>query len=344
MAFTVNQVRHFYVANKPTSGDLVVKHEGTEVTDKLSDAEANGAIKLHVNEKANHIYFEYKSPGGVVRTDLINLSQISYIKHIKAKDMRHPLKRVKVSFEGNPTFKGEAVLRVTFNRFLTMSEENKEFAVTVHIEDSATPSSDYYKEMALSLAKTIERSFPGMVQVDLETGGTGVNNIVTLVPVKANTKKASLSATYTGLVVTELPQPWERGLVPQGLGIDFDFTGFVKSDTKVNTVSYVAPKDLDTRAIKNGCKIADMEWYYHGARGDMYRGANYPYHFITEYVADPTKEYDVLELHYAFSDQGTLNYNSEKDITIAAATTEVTDLKAAILEAATNKKVVIEEV
>jgi hypothetical protein len=55
-----------------------------------------------------------------------------------------------------------------------------------------------------------------------------------------------------------------------------------------------------------------------GERGDQYRYMGYPNYIPTQYLVDPTKEYNVLELHHAFTDTGVNSYRSEKDITIVA--------------------------
>jgi hypothetical protein len=51
--------------------------------------------------------------------------------------------------------------------------------------------------------------------------------------------------------------------------------------------------------------------------------AGWPNIIPTEYPVDPTKEYDALELHFAFTDEGVNSYRSEKDITIVAETGNV---------------------
>jgi hypothetical protein len=55
-----------------------------------------------------------------------------------------------------------------------------------------------------------------------------------------------------------------------------------------------------------------------GERGDQYRNMGWPNVIATTYLVDPSKEYNVLELHYAFTDTGVNSYRSEKDITIVA--------------------------
>jgi hypothetical protein len=55
-----------------------------------------------------------------------------------------------------------------------------------------------------------------------------------------------------------------------------------------------------------------------GERGDQYRNMGWPNVIPTQYLVDASKEYNVLELHHAFTDQGVNSYRSEKDITIVA--------------------------
>jgi hypothetical protein len=55
-----------------------------------------------------------------------------------------------------------------------------------------------------------------------------------------------------------------------------------------------------------------------GERGDQYRNVGWPHVIKTTYLVDPTKQYNVLELHYAFTDTGVNSYRTEKEITIVA--------------------------
>lgn len=58
-----------------------------------------------------------------------------------------------------------------------------------------------------------------------------------------------------------------------------------------------------------------------GERGDQYRGKGWPNVIPTKYLVDPTQQYHVLELHYAFTDTGVNSYRTEKEITIVAPAT-----------------------
>ena len=83
-----------------------------------------------------------------------------------------------------------------------------------------------------------------------------------------------------------------------------------------NTTPDKASATVGVDAIGNGKKIADLEWFCMGERGDQYRMIGYPNYIPTEYLVDPSKEYNALELHFAFRDEGVNSYRSEKEITI----------------------------
>ena len=71
--------------------------------------------------------------------------------------------------------------------------------------------------------------------------------------------------------------------------------------------------------VTSGYRVADMEYFAMGERGDQYRMIGYPDVIETEYLVDPAKEYDVLVVHYAYKGANEGDYKSEKDLIIAGA-------------------------
>lgn len=69
--------------------------------------------------------------------------------------------------------------------------------------------------------------------------------------------------------------------------------------------------------VTSGYRVADMEYFAMGERGDQYRMMGYPDVIETEYLVDPAKEYDVLVVHYAYKGANEGDYKSEKDLIIA---------------------------
>jgi hypothetical protein len=84
--------------------------------------------------------------------------------------------------------------------------------------------------------------------------------------------------------------------------------------------------------IINGKKIADAEWFHSGARGDMYRGFGYPHSVKTKLLANEATAYDTLDIHYAYVGPNEGAQKSEKTITVAGTSAQLTALKDALGE------------
>jgi len=82
--FSTNQVRNLYVA----------KAMGT-----VGEASADGTIQAASDLAKTHLYFKYKSPGGQVRSDLINIASITSAKATDASNLVHKLTKYKVALD-----------------------------------------------------------------------------------------------------------------------------------------------------------------------------------------------------------------------------------------------------
>ena len=161
--------------------------------------------------------------------------------------------------------------------------------------------------------------------------------------------EVSGSGNSAKLVITEKPQDWTLGIGQQervyfdvnptqiyldgddpiwGVVADATPALYVKKggngadkDDLVPNSSLVA----GTNALGNGHQIADLEWFCAGERGDIYRMAGYPNYIPTQYMVVPSEEYNVIEFHFAFTDEGVNSYRSEKDITIVSTDTAELD-------------------
>ena len=145
---------------------------------------------------------------------------------------------------------------------------------------------------------------------------------------------AALTATesYTDIIIDEVEQPWRRG-VAQVEPVNFNTTcGTILMDGDDVIWGTVEKKTGDK--IQNGKQIADMEWFYHGTRGDIYREATYPDNFDFKPLVDETKAYHTLDIHFAYVGPGVEVAKSERTITIVCATaTELNKLITALKNA-----------
>lgn len=78
-----------------------------------------------------------------------------------------------------------------------------------------------------------------------------------------------------------------------------------------------------TTTVSGKFKLADMEYFALGERGDEYRQMGWPaVTYDADYKIDPkvAQEYDVLVVHFAFAGSNDQSHLSEKDLIIAAPT------------------------
>lgn len=292
--FSTKQNRQFYVAKAYSA-----------TVDNSSDEGTIGGIKAINNGLDKELYFLYKGADTVLRSDIIQLKNLNYVKAIKASDMVVPLKSVKVSVSGS-IIKGEDyVLGINFRAFFADSDKDtyyKNAVVHATAEMVSTPLK-FYQAMVASLNLNFAR----------EVGATATSN-----------PYLTFSASASGVTITEKEQGWTLGVEPQRR-VYFDaipttiYDG--SEDVQWGVVADLTPAKEDavvgTNAIGNGKKIADLEYFCMGERGDQYRNMGWPNVIATKYLVDASQEYNLIELHYAFTDEGVNSYRSEKDITIA---------------------------
>lgn len=291
--FSTNQARHLYVASSKGNSTL-------------------GAILPKADDAKTHLYFEYMGPGGLVRSDLIDIKNIMYAKVTKADAMARKLNAVTVTLNGDPVGGQDYILKVAFRQFMSPSDANiyTKFGM-VHATSGMTVS-NFYKELAISLAKNFSREGVQLVKFYLVGGGE----------VTATTDAASLTGTYTGVTIEEVEQDWVLGVKPQ-TPVYFEVScGTVTVDGDEVTWGEVKKVTAIGAPVKNGKIIADLEYFCMGERGDTYRNIGWPNVIPTKYMVDPTKEYHVLDIHYAYVGSNEAVQKSEKDLTIVCADAE----------------------
>ena len=314
--FSINQVRHLYVAKALKSST------------NLLTTDAAGSILPKGDKDKTHLYFQYMSPGGIVRSDLIAVDKIMSAKATGSDNLAHKLTRVLLTLDANvsadPVAGQEYITRIAFRQYIGLSEKDQNFKYGfVKVTPSIKNASDFYKKMAISIADNVSRDITPLVTVYLKTS----DSEELVVP---KTKEAALSGTYTGIILEEAVQDWELGTMPQ------EFIPFTVQPTTivVDGEEYVWGKvesQAATHKVENGHNIADLEYFCVGARGDHYRMMGYPHVIKTTYLANPEAKYDTLNIHYAFTDSNEGIQKSEKDITIACVNDgSHTDMKALI--------------
>lgn len=157
--------------------------------------------------------------------------------------------------------------------------------------------------------KDLVAANPGIAEMITVAGTDGTVVLLEATPVALTGGDAS------GLIVEEAPQEWILGTFPQ---VPVNFT--LMPDSIVvngdNRIWGLVEKQASTNSIPDGHKIADLEYFCMGERGDVYRMMGFPNVIRTKYLVDPDLKYNTIDIHYAYVGPNEAVQKSEKDITI----------------------------
>lgn len=318
MIFSVNQTRQLYVANS----------KGTVGANSVA-----GTIERVVTPD-NELFFKYMGAGGQTRSDLIDIKHVLYATHTPASKLHPRYAETTVTLDtdingGNPISGQDYILRLVFKNYRSLSPEDQYVKFGAVHAVANMSASKFYATLGVSLAKNFSKEEIQLVEFVLTEAGQETI-------VKASDKADDLSAehTFDGLKIREIEQPWILGVKAQEpayfevIPTTVTFNGDEVIWGKATPISYVTPAEA-----VNGKLIADMEYFFMGERGDQYRNVGWPYVIPTTYLADPSKDYDVLEIHYAYVGSNESVQKSEKDITIVG---EASVIKALCKELKSN--------
>ena len=302
--FNVNQNRQFYVINEV-------------ITDTSTEPTKEGQIKLGKTADGKQFWFKHFGKGGLTRTDLIDVDKVCYVKSTPKADMQRKLKKATVTLStdvngGAPIAGQDYILRIQVDNYLAPGDACVLIrSGAVHAVKGMT-AAKFYEKMVESLNMNFSRDPQPLLKFEVS-------------------KTADGSHTANGITITEVgDQPWRLGVLSQEA---------VNFEAIPTTVRYDGEEVFwgsteygeTTTTVGNGKQVADLEYFCMAERGDMFRNMGWPNNIDVKYMVDPTKEYDMLDLHYFFSGDGVQVHKSEKDITFVAADTAVmTKLKTAL--------------
>lgn len=277
--FSVNQVTHVYPYMSTTEGE---------------------AGYLALVEGKDYIYFQHTNAlKERVRTDIIKKANVISATLTAAADMEETLKQFKVSLDeevngGAPVAGQDYLLRITIPQYGGMSDMHTQVKHGVVHAYSGMDAATFYTKMVESLTKNFSRE---------------------LAPI------FTFEAAADGVLIKEVEQEWILGVKPyESVKVT---AGHIQSDAiifdgeeRIWGKTTDVTEDLTT--IANSKKIADLEYFSMGDRGDLYRNIGWPHVVPTKYLVDATAAdgYDVINIHYAYVGSNEAVQKSEKDLTI----------------------------
>lgn len=323
--FSVNQVRQLYVATALKTSHVLASDDA-------------GSIAVKNDTAKNHLYFEYKGADNLMRSDLIDIKNILHAKATNASAMAHKLKSVTVTLDSNvnggaPVAGQDYILRIAFRQYVGMSDEDQYFKYGVVHAYAGMDADEFYKVLALSIAKNFSREVVPLIKIEVHSaatkskGGFDSNGYMVVTPTTKDNGKSNATNPYyatdtlvtdiDSIRITEVEQPWRLGVMAQ-TPVYFTVQS-VPVTVNGDERHWAVLTEGTNGSIGNGKTIADLEYFCMGERGDMYRQVGWPHNIPTTYLVDPTKTYCVFDIHYAYVGANESVQKSEKTITIVCA-------------------------
>lgn len=305
MNFSTNQVMHFYV-NDSAKGcvantTIAKRHDGGFKLVFTTDGSVPSAKGANV----------------VATTDVIQ--NVLWGKLTQAEKLAIPYTAAKITLDakvnnGAPVKGEDYVVRVSYPEVGGLGNEGW---TTKTVTARATEAGALYAALAVDLAKAFSND--------------GVLAVRTTAGVLLTGEEKTADVTTEGIIITQADPTatYEVGVAPVVIA---PFT--VSASTIIVEGEAVQPfaessfevvESVDEKGkadvIPNGYKVADMEYFALGERGDQYRNAGWPDVIRKSkdyYKVDPAGEYDVLNVHYAFKGDNANAHLCEKDLIIVA--------------------------
>ena len=323
--FTENQSRQLYVVNSVVAAN--------------ADPVNAGDVKLKETADNKEFFFNIMgaTDDGLQRSDLVNKCQIMDIRATAADDMKHIMKKVEVTLDSNvsatPIVGQDYVLNVNINGYIANGNDSIKVKFGA-AKAFTTVADDLYKALALNLAKNFSPKIEPVKLVKITLKGDANNTEIT-----NKTKLSDLSAiTATGIIIEEVEQPWRLGAAK----VEYvDFT-VQPSTIYANQMDQIWGVVTDvtannTNALPNSKIVADMEYFFHKNRGDIYGMQGWPINIDTKYMVNPSDAngYSMIDIHFYYEGNSHNIGHSEKTITLVGSKTElakiVSDLESNIL-------------
>lgn len=322
MIFTEKQSRQLYVVNSLAAANA-----------EVTNTDAAGKFKMKKTQDGE-LYFKVKgaTADGLQRSDLITKKNIIHVTATAASDMEHKMHKKEVVLKsdvngGNPVVGQDYILTVEIKNYVACGDDSTliKFGAARAFSNDADA---LYKALAINLAKNFSNESVPLIKITLK--GDAANTEIT-----AKTKVADLSAiTATGIVIEEVEQPWRRGIAAQEF-VNFEL---IPSTIYTNGMDLIwgdvtDVTEANTNVIPNSKKVADMEWFFHKNRGDIYgSGDCCPDTIETKYMVDPSNAagYAILDIHY-YAESNSLGVgHSEKTITLVCPDADKAELESVV--------------
>ena len=246
---------------------------------------------IKVNSDGDNIYFTYKGEGGILRSDLIAIKDIIDIRAKEASKLDTKFRAATITLNADTSSTIVAgqdyFVRIKYS-IGSIDNQYLKYGVVRATNEMVSAPVKFFTAMEESLKKNFARESEPVF---------------------------SFTHTENSLVITEVEPKWVLGTYPQR-PIDFEVSvDTIEVEGVEGIWGTVAIATTDS-GYPNSKKIADLEWFCMGERGDQYKNYGWPNVIPTKYMvnAESTNGYDVINIHYAYVGSNESVQKSEKDV------------------------------
>lgn len=302
--FTDNQVTHFYHATEDATGS--------------SFSATKGGIQVKYDNEYMWLLYNSTS-GGVQRSDLIKKDNIISVATTKAAAMDRKARKTTITIGSGASatlVAGQTyIVNLRFDHYQGMSDEDITYKVGSYL---ATSNSDTTSTAAEAIASELAANL-GMGWDSTNHQSTASNSTVN----SLDNNLVTISVSSNVITITEKFQPWHLGTM-QVVPVYFSASVAPIVSGGIETTAWATvANDLEdsSTVLVNSKDIADMEYFYIGERGDIYRLNGFPNYIHTDYTVNPDNAfgYDVIQIHYYYVGSNEQAQKSEKDLIIVCA-------------------------
>lgn len=257
----------------------------------------------------NKFYIEYTGPQGAgngnakITSDKIDLNCIRYITVKKPQGFTP---RTWTITTPTPKVGKKYILYFDFSNWTGFGSYDKYHKFAVAVAATTTKS-----DLATKLVAAINTQFKHEAYVPFIASISGSNVVLT-----ETSPTVSAAKVLRGIMPSQLDMTISSYTDDEAFSAD---NGVWASWAEFATTNSNITK-ADGTPLNNGYIILDMENFYSKNRADLYGLAGYPDCNPSDMVADASKDYYVLTIHYFLQEQGMNNQNSEKQLIVAAET------------------------
>ena len=269
--FSTNQVRHFFVAGAIDS-----------------NVDTNLDIYLGTAE-TGELYLKYKNADGLLtRSVTFDPKKIRCINKQAAADLATKLMAHTIAIDTNVVTLANLVGKTLVGKVDILgaydgsnSPQLSFNAIVVGDATNTANATAFHKALAYAIAQALPITDPKYPWLKVFSNGTEVT---------PHTALADITGSASGVVLVEAAQKYVRGKLtgdPCHFNVSFQLQDGNLADVVWGTDTVAASAITNNTVVPINWKLADLEDFAQGERGDYYRGYAYPNDYNPAKAIDP---------------------------------------------------------